>query len=374
MRLKIYRAASVADAMAQLRRELGPDALILSTRRVGEGVELTAALDGDEAAPLIPARLAEPPPPPRKSVLLDAAYHAVPHHLASRLAGPDLAGSLRAAWHFGPLPLQYSPGPSAPLMLIGMPGAGKTLTTARLATRLVLAGTQPLVITADGRRAGGAEELAAYTRLLGLTLLAASTPATLRRALTQAPPGAPILIDTAGTNPFDAAETDALASLVQDSGATPILVMAAGAHPEEAAEQAHAFASLGVSHLLPTRLDIARRLGCVLAAAAAPGLTLTEAGIGTGATDGLVRLTPEFLAARLLATPPRLHAGAPDSPGLDTQALSTQASDTQELDTQALDRRALHTLPSEAPSHTMRTPVFPRARARAAESWDMHYG
>ncbi len=369
MRLKLYRAASVADAMAQLRRELGPDALILSTRRVGEGVELTAALDEDEAAPPVPARPAEPPTLARASVLLDAAYHAVPHHLASRLAGPDLAASLRTTLRFGPLPLQSSPGPSAPLMLAGMPGAGKTLTTARLATRLVLAGTRPLVITADGRRAGGAEELAAYTRLLGLTLLAASTPATLRRALTQAPPGVPILIDTAGTNPFDAAETDALASLVQDSGATPILVMAAGAHPEEAAEHAHAFASLGVSHLLPTRLDVARRLGCVLAAAASPGLTLTEAGIGTGATDGLVRLTPEFLAARLLATPPRPRAGALESTGLDTRGL-----DAQEQDTLALDRRALSTPPPEPPSHTLRTPVFPRARARAAESWDMHYG
>jgi hypothetical protein len=51
--------------------------------------------------------------------------------------------------------------------------------------------------------------------------------------------------------------------------------------------------------MLPTRLDIVRRLGGVLAAAAT-GLALTEGGVGTGATDGLVPLTPQFLAERLL--------------------------------------------------------------------------
>jgi flagellar biosynthesis protein FlhF len=43
MRLKIYRAASMTQAMAQLRAELGPDALILGARTLRDGVELTAA-------------------------------------------------------------------------------------------------------------------------------------------------------------------------------------------------------------------------------------------------------------------------------------------------------------------------------------------
>ena len=48
--------------------------------------------------------------------------------------------------------------------------------------------------------------------------------------------------------------------------------------------------------LVATRLDLARRLGGVLAAAAA-GLALTEAGVGPGAADGLVPITPAWLAA-----------------------------------------------------------------------------
>jgi hypothetical protein len=48
----------------------------------------------------------------------------------------------------------------------------------------------------------------------------------------------------------------------------------------------------------------------VLAAAAA-GLTLVEAGVGPGAADGLVPLTPDLLARRLM----RIPAIAPAQPG-----------------------------------------------------------
>jgi flagellar biosynthesis protein FlhF len=51
MRLKIYRAGSVREAMAQVRRELGPEAMILSTRRSAGGVELTAAFEQVDDAP-----------------------------------------------------------------------------------------------------------------------------------------------------------------------------------------------------------------------------------------------------------------------------------------------------------------------------------
>jgi flagellar biosynthesis protein FlhF len=51
--------------------------------------------------------------------------------------------------------------------------------------------------------------------------------------------------------------------------------------------------------LIATRLDLAHRLGGVVAAAAASHLLLAEAGIGPGAADGLIPFTPSILAARL---------------------------------------------------------------------------
>jgi flagellar biosynthesis protein FlhF len=301
MRLKIYRAGTVAAAMAQARTELGADALILSTRRSGGGVELTVALEPPEAAAPAIAAVPQAAAPLRAHHASCLTWHGIPQEAAHRLAEGDLSHALGGLLRFGPLPL----GPdAAPLLFTGPPGAGKTLTTARLATRLVMAGLRPLVITADGRRAGAAEELAAYTRLLGISLIVASQPAALARALHHRTGGAPVLIDSTGAGAFDRAALHALQSLTASAGATPVLVLPAGQDPYEAADQAAAYAAVGVGHLLPTRLDLARRLGGIVTAAAAGGLILTEAGTGPGASDGLTRLTPDFLAGRLTRTTP----------------------------------------------------------------------
>jgi flagellar biosynthesis protein FlhF len=286
MRLELYRASNMAAAMALVRSNLGPDALILSTRRVGEGVEVTAALE--------PA--SDAPPVPGLDTLQDAAlgWHGVPTRLIGSLRQGRLVECLSNAFSFAALPLGYA----APLLLVGPPGAGKTLTTAKLATRLVLAGHTPLVVTADGQRAGAPEQLAAYTRLLGLTLVVASAPLPLSRALARRQDNAPVLIDTPGLDPFDPAARDELVSIAAIAGAVTVLALPAGLDPAEATELADAFIQAGATLLIATRLDLCRRLGGVLAAASA-GLTLTEAGVGSGAADGLRPLTPEFLADRL---------------------------------------------------------------------------
>jgi flagellar biosynthesis protein FlhF len=299
MRLKLYRARRMADAMAKVRAELGADALILGTRRVGDGVEITAALDPDDDAPP-PLR---PPPTPADPALQAALeFHAVPASLHAALhlggVGGDPGAALAAALPFAALPL----GPNErPLLLIGPPGAGKTLTVAKLATRLVMAGVAPLVITADGKRAGATEQIAAFTRLLGISLIVASHPVTLGRALTHRLHAAPVLIDTPGCDPFDPVQLEELTALAAVSDAVVVLVLPAGLDPAEAADLAAAYAAAGASLLVATRLDLVRRLGGILAASASARLALTEAGIGPDAADGLVPLTPGWLAARLFA-------------------------------------------------------------------------
>ena len=287
MRLKLYRARAMREAMAQVRRDLGDDALIVATRRVAGGVEITAAIE--------PEPPPSPPPLDDPERLAALSYHAVPAALAARLPAGPLAFALAAALRFAGLPL--APG-SRPLLLAGPPGGGKTLTAARLATRLVLQGAAPLVISTDGKRAGAVEQLAAFTRLLGVELQTAEDPPSLMRALQRRNDGAPVLIDTAGCDPFDAGEREALRALAASAGAVVAAVLPAGGDAAESAELAAALAGAGATLLLATRLDVTRRLGNILAAAAA-GLALAEAGIGPGAADGLVPLTPDLLAARL---------------------------------------------------------------------------
>ncbi|MBX9752944.1 MAG: hypothetical protein K5Q68_25370 [Roseococcus sp.] len=291
MRLRVFHARNATLALTAVREALGEDAVVLSTRRVGGGVEVTAALD------LAEPELIEPEPDPNDTPP-ELARHNLAPGLGAGFTGQDLATALAGRLAFEPLPLDR------PLLLVGPPGAGKTLTCAKLAARARMAGETPLVVTADGARAGAVEQLAAFTRLLRLTLAVAALPEALAKALRARVPGQMALVDGFGCDPFDEAQAERLHRLIRAADALPVLVLPAGLDAEESAELARAFHRLGARHLLPTRLDLARRLGGVLSAACT-GLALTEAGIGPQVAHGLQPLSPHWLAARLAEGLPR---------------------------------------------------------------------
>jgi flagellar biosynthesis protein FlhF len=188
-----------------------------------------------------------------------------------------------------------------PVMLVGTPGAGKTLTAAKLATRLVQKGEHPIVITADAQRAGAAEQLAAFTRILDINLIIAENPLTMARAL--AGQGArKAIIDMAGFNPFEAEQRESLLTHAITASANLVWVLPAGLDADDAAEMAGIFATLGARHMIPTKLDISRRLESVLRAAEAGGFILTDGGIGPGIADGLIPLDGQVLLTFIKAT------------------------------------------------------------------------
>jgi flagellar biosynthesis protein FlhF len=94
-----------------------------------------------------------------------------------------------------------------------------------------------------------------------------------------------------------------------------VLALPSGSDVVEAAEIAARFADgLKVDGLLATRLDHARRLGGLLAAADAGGLAFTTASLSASAAEALRPLSPVLLA-RLVMTPfaqPKLNAFAGD--------------------------------------------------------------
>jgi flagellar biosynthesis protein FlhF len=138
--------------------------------------------------------------------------------------------------------------------------------------------------------------------LLGIDLIVASHPALLVKALSVRRDGAPVLVDLPGGCGFEGTHRDEMSDLAGCVGGRLALVLPAGLDPVEAAETAAAHLDIGAAYLVVTRTDVARRLGCVLAAAAG-GMALSEAGIGPGAVDGLIPLTPDWLAGRLLGHP-----------------------------------------------------------------------
>jgi flagellar biosynthesis protein FlhF len=103
MKIKRYTAASMREALAQVRAEQGPDAVILSSRRGDDGIEVIAAIDYDEAlfvdanrqrttTPAITARPGTPAAPaPARPPAMPAPVAAVPLRKPVPAAAPTAA-------------------------------------------------------------------------------------------------------------------------------------------------------------------------------------------------------------------------------------------------------------------------------------------
>ena len=320
MRLKTFNARTMSEAMKMVRDHLGEDAIIVSTQRGegGKGVRLTAALDGADPEFDGSAEPASNRPAAKKrdtvEYLSDAlSRHGVPPNLAERMLrsattlGIDdpilaLAGALDDVFSFQPL---NDAKPQKPIMLIGPPGQGKTLTAAKIATRAAMARRPFQLITTDTERAGGYEQLQVFGKALRADVLRIDTSQRLKETLAGIRKDTLTVVDTAGRNPFSPDDMAILRPFVQAAQADTCLVMAAGSDPLEAAEVARAFAEFGASRLIITRLDLARRLGSLLVAAEAGRLKLADASVTSAVVDGLNPLNPVAMA-RLL--PPDLVA------------------------------------------------------------------
>ena len=82
----------------------------------------------------------------------------------------------------------------------------------------------------------------------------------------------------------------------------PVLSMPAGTDAEESGEIARVYGTLGVNSMIPTRIDIARRLGGLLSAAHYGGLIFADASHTPKVADGLIGLSPKRLTALLTGT------------------------------------------------------------------------
>ncbi|MBB4265397.1 GTP-binding protein [Roseospira visakhapatnamensis] len=311
--------------MTLIRAELGDDAIIVSTQRAAGdgGVRITAAIEESTLDRDIERALDDPgagpgadtPAPsaaydPRIAVVQEAlGYHGAPRALTERLAQAVGAAEAEApldactaaladAFAFAPLPARKSP---RPFLMVGPPGAGKTITVAKLAARARLINRPVGVITADSVRAGAMAQLAAFTRILEVDLKRARGPESLR-FLVEESIGLHdlVFIDSPGINPFSAQDMAFLKELIEAADVEPILVLAAGIDPMEGAEAGESFAQVGATRLLATRLDMARRLGGILAAADRGQLMFSEVTISPHVANGLVPLAPQALAKLIL--------------------------------------------------------------------------
>jgi flagellar biosynthesis protein FlhF len=337
MRVRSFTAATMPDAIAMVRAEMGEDAVILSSQRSRRGVEIKAAAENRPAGGLenvdaaylqlaaleaeferrLVAAVAEQrssAPPEHvgwtdEMVVARLLFHELPRPLIERLCatagklsdtpGPTSLGqAIDAHFAFQPLAAELE----RPVALIGAPGAGKTACAAKLAVRAVLSGRSAVLVSTD-TGAGAASQIEAFADLIRTPVAAAVSPAavaeTVARLRAEQPQRA-VIIDTPGVNPFDRAEVALLRTTLEASGAEPIFVTSAHGGAGDLEDHAMLFRALGAKRMIVTRFDIARRIGGLIAAAAASGLAFAQGSSSPYIAETLEPLNPFALARRLL--------------------------------------------------------------------------
>ncbi len=326
MRLKTFHAKTMFEAMEQLRNALGPDAIIIQTDETKAGVRITAAVEAGVTPP-VPEEAPNPVQTPSEYEIshpiptepdydpaeIRAAlnHHGLPYdtseqvqQLAQSFNAVSLPEALSNAFE---TTMQFSPMTDAhtrPVMLVGPPGAGKTVCTAKLVADALLHERSVHIISTDTVKAGGVHQLDHFAQLMKQTVSTAETPKELANVIERKPnKNGLTIIDTPGTNAFDIQELEALLKFIKLVDAEPVLVIPAGLDPYDAQEISGVFARMGCQRFIATRLDTARRYASIIMSSRPGYLSLAAISRSPFVADGLEVASPIQIARLISALP-----------------------------------------------------------------------
>lgn len=353
MSVQIFVATNAREGLARVRRELGDDAVVLSTRPHPQGVELLASAYGDLAVPAVSeasgtvgsSRILAELSRLRgllQNQLAGFAWGATRRRDPSRVAvlqalfaagfGSSLARTLAARLPRGlgteasqrwlrqvlirNLPVRgRDADPVAKggcYALVGSTGSGKTTTLAKLAARGVDAhgSSQVVLVAADAYRIGATAQLQVYADLLGVSLHVCEDQTEVARLLPTLSASKLVLIDTAGFAPSDPRtdEGQALDAL----GVQRLAVIAAN-QQGAAIEQAMLRFGAGAASCILTKLDETPQPGAALDSVIRHRLPIAYITGGQRVPEDLHLPNATYLIDRalkggLLATPYALEA------------------------------------------------------------------
>ena len=316
MKIVRHTAPDMRQALRAVREQLGEEAVILSSRRSAQGVEITAAVDFD--ATRIEAAATSPPAPP--PISFDSAGQDMGSELKSlrRMLETQLA---QLAWNersrrhpvqaellrelteigierdladhlIGQLPPESDLAQGRRLAIaglsqylhvtgdrwlenggriafVGATGVGKTTMLAKLAVHWILRhGPKDLaLIASDTARIGAQDQMLALGQLLGVPVHAPERFEALPELLARLGRQRLVLIDTPGTSVRDA-QLSARLSVLAECGPQieSALVLAASTQAGAIEETVKRFSPLKPASCLLTKLDEAASLGGALSA------------------------------------------------------------------------------------------------------------
>ncbi|MDI3521891.1 MAG: flagellar biosynthesis protein FlhF [Bacillota bacterium] len=360
MRIRRYVATSLPEAVAQVRKDLGPEAMILEVRRVRapglrgwfgrRRVEVTAvAAERPSPAPVAGGSLsaAAPPavapahPPAQRAAPVTAAppeellperwrrasslareqverlvEQGVRLALARTLVERALAelpegelgdGQALSAGVRREILRLFPARPADPLAgrifaFVGPTGVGKTTTIAKLAAVYSLQKAKRVaLVTADTYRIAAVEQLKRYAEILRLPLEVVFTPEDLPAALARQKEADLILVDTAGRSPAQGMHLAELRSfLARCPEVQTVLVLSATTKSADLDQVFERFSALAPDQLVFTKLDETTSAGSLLNLIERARMPVGYVTNGQNVPDDLELARPERLAELIL--------------------------------------------------------------------------
>ncbi len=314
MRIKKVRALNFRQALSMVRKELGANAVVLSTedrKKSSNYVEVTAAIDYEmeQTGSIDLSPVSETAGTDRTGELTEIrneikdlkAHIRMMHNsgfemhlpedrkrmfnfLKERAVTEDFAlGIVERAAGTDDLEAVMSEdinvlnpfhaarpgsGETSPqnrkrvVMLIGPTGVGKTTTIAKLASVAIREGKKVALISIDTYKVGAAEQIRIYSRMIGIPLEIVSRTEDLKHTIGRFSDRDLLLVDTMGHNPRDEECLNDLRR-IYDKG-LPVetqLLLSAVSDNDFLMETHRHYSTLPVDHVAFTKTDEAARLG-----------------------------------------------------------------------------------------------------------------
>jgi flagellar biosynthesis protein FlhF len=350
MKIRTFVAKDMREALRQVRDQQGPEAVILSSRSVPEGVEVSAATDFEQAtqAPMSMSALPDEPyygVPPAAEV--GAELRSIRHMLESQMSqlawndlgrrSPAQAELLKELSDLGlsqslsgelvagiPGGLSFADAHRRALAgvarrirvtgdallerggrvaFVGPTGVGKTTAIAKLAARWVMrhSARDIALISVDAQRFGAQEQIEVLGRLLGVQTFTIEDLQDLPALLARHAERRLVLIDTAGMSPRDAdlpLRAQQFSRIAEDSGVQICLTLSAAAQAGVLVDAAQRFQAFSPSFALITKIDEAMSLGGTLSLLASTQLPVSYVSEGQRIPEDLAPARAHQLVAR----------------------------------------------------------------------------
>lgn len=354
MKIKKFCVDNVQEGMLQIKRELGPDAVILQSRTVREKglrglfapvkVEITAAVDAPLYPPAAAAREkdiqeqrfqqeitelkqmvnqlvhrqqqraieekgpfyrwmqrlidSDVDPALAQQILTEihedfAAENALSDEVVELILLKKVRERLRTA---------DLPEGARILAFVGPTGVGKTTTLAKLAARFALYHNKQVgLITIDTYRIGAVEQLRTYADITGMPIEVVMTPRDMPRALQRLADRELILVDTAGRNSKNSLQVSELSTFMGGlASPETFLVLSATTKTKDLRRIMDDFRKVQFNRLIFTKLDETESFGALLNTGQSAATPITYVTTGQNVPDDIEAANAEKLARLIL--------------------------------------------------------------------------